>query len=469
MVGITSYGVHVPLWRLRRELIAPRLKGEKAVANFDEDSITMAVAAAMNCLNGIDREFIDGLFFASTTFVYREKQAASIIAAACDLRNDIVTADFANSLKGGTTGLLSALDAVTAKAGKQIIVTAADCRPAAPGSELEQTCGDGAAAFLIGDKDVAVSLEGSYSISDEIMDVWRTQHDTFIRAWESRFVTSQGYQAVTAEAVSGLLRKCNMKPKDFSKVVFYAPDQRRVVDLAKSLGFDRAQVQDPLIGDIGNTGTPFPLMLLVAALEECKAGDLILLASYGDGADALILRVTELIERLRIRRGIKRHLTSKKAISDYRTFLSWRGFLNPESEKVYPIPYGTVSVPAIWRERNRILRLQGVKCRICGTIQFPPQRVCTKCHAKDQFEQIRLSDKKGTVFTFSMDSTYSAVDFPVITCIVDFDGGGRGEFCMTDGTPEEIEVGMRVTMSFRRLFFREGIYNYYWKAIPDRN
>ena len=72
MVGITAYGAYVPIWRLPRETIAkewglPAAPGEKAVANFDEDALTLGVAAAIDCLNGANRESIDGVLFASTT------------------------------------------------------------------------------------------------------------------------------------------------------------------------------------------------------------------------------------------------------------------------------------------------------------------------------------------------------------------------------------------------------------------
>ena len=469
MVGISSYGVHVPYYRLNREAIAKGQRGEKAIANFDEDSVTMAVAAAMNCLNGVDRESVDRLLCASTTFPYKEKQASAMIAAACDLPRNIFTADFASSLKGGTSAVISAADAVTAKTAKQVLVTAADCRPTAPLSEFEPVFGDGAAALLISDSDVAVSLEASYSVSDEIMDIWRTQHDRFVHAWEARFNNTQGYQPVTAEAITGLLKKCSMSPKDFSKIVLYTPDQRGGAQLAKSLGFDpKTQLQDPLFAYMGNTGTPFSLMLLVAALEEAKPDDAILLASYGDGADAFVLRVTKQIENLKKRKGMKEYLASKKVIDDYRTYLTWRGLLNPDSEKVYPVPYGTSSMPATWRERNRILRLHASKCKVCGTVQLPPQRVCTRCRTKDQFDEVRLSDKKGTIHAFSMDAISSVVDSPAVIPWVDFEGGGRGEFYMTDRIPEEIKIGMTVEMSFRKLFLREGIYHYYWKAVPPR-
>jgi hydroxymethylglutaryl-CoA synthase len=467
MVGITSYGVYIPLWRMDRKLIGGR--GEKAIAHFDEDSITMAVAAGVNCLNGVERASVDKAFFASTTFPYREKQGASIVAAACDLPHSIGTSDFANSLKGGTSALLAAVDAVRGKSAKRVIVTAADTRIGAPMEEFERITGDGAAGLVIGDTDVAVSIEASYSVSDEIMDLWRTQHDTFVRSWESRFVDSVGYQRIGAEAIAGLLQSCHMKPADFSKLVFSAPDPRSSMSLAAKLGFNpNTQLQNPLLDVLGNTGTSFPLILLAAALDESKPGDSILLLGYGDGADALLLRVTEKIESIKNRKAVKEYLNSKKMINDYPTYLLWRGLLHPDSEKVYYTKYQeNTAVPAMWRERNRIFRLHGVKCRACNTIQFPPQRVCARCHNLEQFDEVRLSDKRGTVFTFSMDYT-SLVDNPTVVPIVDFEGGGRGEFYLTDRDPKKVEVGMQVEMSFRKLFFDEGIYHYYWKAMPVR-
>src|SRR5512141_524064 len=98
MIGITSYGAYVPLHRLGPETRGWGFPFEKAVGYYDEDSLTMAVAATLDCLGGGDRAVVDGLYFASTTAPYREKLTAATAAIACDLRNEILTLDFANSL-----------------------------------------------------------------------------------------------------------------------------------------------------------------------------------------------------------------------------------------------------------------------------------------------------------------------------------------------------------------------------------
>ena len=122
MVGIKSYGAHIPRFRLDRNIMqmsllflgfAP-LRGEKAVANWDEDSITMSVAAAQDCLKGENYGKVDGLYFASTSQTYALRQNAGIIAAALDLNTDTRTADFTDSTKSGTSALMAAADAIAA-------------------------------------------------------------------------------------------------------------------------------------------------------------------------------------------------------------------------------------------------------------------------------------------------------------------------------------------------------------------
>ncbi|MEM0314054.1 MAG: 3-hydroxy-3-methylglutaryl CoA synthase, partial [Candidatus Bathyarchaeia archaeon] len=114
MVGITSCAAYIPIWRISREIMGRGFPGERSVAGKDEDSLTMAVAAAMNCVNEGNREAIDAVFFASTTSPFKEKSVSASIAAVLDLRRDILTADFSGSLRAGTSALKVAFDMVKA-------------------------------------------------------------------------------------------------------------------------------------------------------------------------------------------------------------------------------------------------------------------------------------------------------------------------------------------------------------------
>jgi 3-hydroxy-3-methylglutaryl CoA synthase len=470
--GIKSFGAYIPMYRLNLETIGqvwdtPVGRGEKAVANCDEDSLTMATEAVIDCLNDVDRELIDGLYFASTTPVYREKQNASIIAKVVDLRRDIDTLDITNSLRGGTSALRAAFNAVNARAGGNVLVVASDCRVPAPNSEFELRFGDGAAAFLIGESDLAVEIEGSHTTSSEFMDIWRGEEDRFVHTWEERFVVTHGYLEHIEEAVTQLFKRYSVTAKDFTKVVFSAWDSRRHSEVARKLGFDlKTQVQDPLLTTVGNTGTASAPMMLVAALEEAKPGDRILFINYGDGVDAFILRVTDQIEKLRDRRGIKKHLASKAMLPNYGRYLSFRNLMEWEVKRELP-DYGCLTIS--WRDRDWVLSCKGYKCRRCGTIQIPPQRVCTYCQTKDDFEEIRLSDKKGTLFTYSLDylSTVTS-DPPNVIAVVDLDGGGRFYTTMTDRDPEKLAPDMKVELTFRRLHEGQAMHNYFWRARPIR-
>ncbi len=466
MVGITSWGAYIPLWRLSRSAITRGLKGERAIAGHDEDSITMAVGASMDCLKGADRQAIDGLFFASTTSPYSEKLCAALVATAVDLRRDIVTADFSNSLRAGSIALEAAVDSVKAGSAKQILVVASDCRMGTPGSVWEANCGDGAVAFLIGCENVIAEIDAYHSVCDEMLDVWRTLESPFIRSWESRFVSSEGYLRVCKEAIAGLMAKASLSQKSFSKLVIGVHDEKFQKSLPKVLGFDSEEnVQDSLFASVGGTGAAYALMLLQASLEESREEDRILLVSYGNGADALSLKVKGPVSGGRSGLGLRGHLESKKTIEDYRTYLRWRELLPYERPSYF---LGETSPPALWREVDQNIRLSGVKCTSCGTVQYPPQEICTKCHTQDKFEKVRLSDKIAKLWTYSSDHVSWTPDPPLITTIVNLEGGGRIQCLMAEAKEEELTIGMPLSMSFRKLDFREGIYVYSWKSVPVR-
>lgn len=479
MAGITSYGAYIPLQRISRKIIsaatgwsasATRLPGEKAVANYDEDSLTMAVAAAIDCLNGLEREKVEGLYLATTTPPYRERQNAGIVATALDLRPDIRTCDFSDSLKAGTGALLAACDAAAAGSGANIMVCASDCRLGKGGSPQEVMFGEGAAALIVGNTDVVASLEGSYSLTYDFMDQWRADGDRFNRVWEDRWVRDEAYTKFIPEAITGLLKKYGMEAKDFAKVVFPAVYLREHAGIAKKLQLDPAQVQQEMITTVGDTGTAHPLMMLVAALEEARPGDKILVVSYGNGSDALFFQVTEAIEKVRDRKGVKKHLESRKELNSYEKYSAFRNVI--PMEMGFRGEVGPSLVSMMWRERKSILGLVGTRCRRCGTPQYPNQRVCVNpdCGAIDEMEEYRFSDKKCRLFSYTMDSLAFSASPPEMYGLVDFEGGGRFAFNITDCEPDALKVDMPVEMSFRRKFIDEvrGIHGYFWKAMPPR-
>ena len=467
MIGITAIGAYIPRYRLSRDEIAKiwgirSLGGEKAVVGYDEDTVTMGVSVALDCLNQNPVD-VSALSFASTTAPYREKQAAAIIASAVDLERECDTADITNSLRAGTIALKSAVNSIRSDSAKGVIVIASDQRLGAAQSIFEQLFGDGAAALTVSSNRVIAAIEGSYSVFNEFTDTWRAEKDTFVRSSESRFTEAVGYLATMQEVISSLLRRYKLTPANFSKLVCYAPDAKSQVTLANSLGFDKTQVQDLFFDRVGNSGTAAAFITLVAALEEAVPGDRILFASYGDGGDAFILSVTENIKEIRKKSIVKDQLAKRVPI-DYGRYATWRNLVHLEASRLpeHPAP----SIPCLSRERRSILALYGVKCNRCGTPQYPPTRVCAVCQSKDDFESYKFSQRTGKVFTYAVDFLQPTQNPPGVNGIIDFDGGGRFTCEFTDCDPTKVKVGMPVEMTFRRLYQSEGLNNYFWKARP---
>lgn len=466
MIGITSYGAYIPATRLALGAIGgrkPKEGGpEKAVAWSDEDSVTMGVAAAVNCLRGFDRAIVDSVLFASTTYPFREKQGAALIARALDLRRDIQAGDVSSSLRAGTGALRAAFDSVAAGSARNVLVVVSDARTGAPGSGLERNGGDGAAAFLVGSENVVATLEGAHAVSDAIVDLWRVDGDPFVHSWEDRFVVQEGYTPCIEDAIRGLLERSGTSVGDYSTVCLYAPDARSHAGVARSIGLGAEQVGDPLFGRLGNAGAAFAPLQFVSALESSQPGDSLLIANYGDGADALAFRVTETLEKLDSRRGVAWHLARRRAVTSYDKYLKAR---NLDTHEWATGGSPGLSATVHYRERDDDLSFRGQKCTACSAVQFPAQRVCASCFTKDEFEPVRLSDQVGSVVTYTFDYFFPTPDPPTVVSIVDI-GGARVHLQLVNCTPDHVRTGMEVEFEFRRIHEGGGRPNYYWKGTP---
>lgn len=482
MVGIKSYGAYIPWYRIDRKVIygamgwhnpAGLSPGEKAVASYDEDSLSMAVNAGMDCLNGIDRNTIDGVYFASVSLPYKVRQNSALVATALDLRPDIRTADFCSSTKAGTTALVAACDAIKAGSAKKILVCASDCRPAKAGSSQEQAYGDAAAAILVGQDGVVAEFQEAHSLSYDFADRWMADFDKFDRISEDRWIRDEAYTKFISEVISGLAKKRSLSPKDISKLALPSLYAREDAGIGKHLGLEPGQIQHHLLDTVGNCGTAHPLVLLAAALEDSNPKDNIVVTSWGSGGDALLFRATEKVGDLRDKRkGVKRALASKNMLTNYAKYASFRNVVSVDLGMRAETGVPWDQKPLSWRNRKALLGLVGSRCKKCGTPQYPPQRVCVNpsCKAIDEMEDYRFSDKKGQLFTYTEDYLGFTLNPPALYGMIDFEGGGRSNFEITDSEPGSLKIGMPVEMSLRRKFVDEkrGTYFYSWKATPVR-
>jgi 3-hydroxy-3-methylglutaryl CoA synthase len=475
--GISSCSVYLPYYRLQRETIlrnmgwynpaiAAMARGEKAVANYDEDSLTLAVAAGMGCFQDVDRGEVDTLYLASTTFQNSERSNAAIASAALNLSPAIRTAEFSGCPRSGTSALIAAL---TGPESETVMVCASDSRLGKAGGTLEQLFGDGAAAAVVSTDHVIASLIGHYSVSYDFADLRRLGTDRFVRSWEERWIREAGFSKIIPEAVKGVLDQCGLSINQVSTLIFPSLNVRDHLSMARVLEVEPSQVQEHLIDSVGNTGSAHPMVMLADALESARPGDTILMASYGSGSDALVLEVTEEIVRHQAHNTFRKNLEYKRELEEYTKYLSFKGMLDKEigirGEEVAP-----TSLSLTWREQNAVLRLVGCKCTICQTPQFPRDAVCVNpdCGAVDEMEDYAFSDKSCRLFTYTADHLAYTEDPPALYGMVDFAGGGRYMFDITDCSLESLKVGQPVQMTFRRKYLdtSRGITGYFWKAMP---
>jgi hydroxymethylglutaryl-CoA synthase len=466
MRGILSYGAYIPYNRLQRKKIkeffgTSSFSGEKAVAGFDEDSVSMSVEAAFDCLAGLDQKNIDSVYFATTTGSYEEKSSIPTITKALDLRENIQGIEAAHSLRAGSSSLLSAL-----RQDDSTLVLAADCQIGGPSGANEQLFGDGAVSFVVGNgEDVVAQLIDSTSVQEEIVGQWRNESDEFVQNWEERFASSVFVSKINTW-VNELMQKNNLEIADISKVVISAPGTKGYQKIAKQLGLNKAQIQNPLFDQVGQTGSAHAGMMLVSVLEESKPGDRILLITFAEGTDIMLYQVTDAITKLSKRRGMKGYLDVKNNELSYGDYLKWKGIIKTEPPRRPTTD--RPSAPAMYRNYDQNLGFYGSKCKACGTPQFPKQRVCAECQAKDQVEDYRFVGQTAKIATFTLDYLAPTPAPPALVAVIDFEGGGRIICEVTDCDPKEIEIGMQVELTFRRLYEAGGIHNYFWKARPKR-
>ncbi len=261
------------------------------------------------------------------------------------------------------------------------------------------------------------------------------------------------------EVAKAILTKAAVAPKELAAVVLPTPNPRAAAGFAKALGLDpKTQLQDGFWMTVGDTGAAQPLLMLAAALERVKAGDLVLVIGYGDGADAILLRATG--ARSAAVAGVAQQIEVKRTLPSYGRYARFRRLMRKESG----MPDVSTPVP-LWRDRHELLPLHGGRCAACGVVQFPMQRVCIECGDGRGLADVKLA-RRGRLFTFTHDHVAETPDPPATHGVVDLDGGGRLYLQLTDCDPDRVAIDMPVELTFRKLHDGGGFPNYFWKARP---
>ena len=322
-----------------------------------------------------------------------------------------------------------ALDAV--KAGSRQARAGASPATAAHGARRARrssaTSATAPRRFLVGSDDVIAELASAHAVADEIIDVWRTDGDPFVQHVGGSLRRRARLPRQHGRGGEGpARRRPASRPRTSPRRSLYGPDARSHASVAKQLGFDaKTQVQDPLFGQLGNTGAAFAPMLLVAALESAKPGDTLLVASYGDGAEALAARD----HRRRSsgstrRRGVRWHLERRGELGDYDKYLRFRQPRARPSSIAAPAPASRR--PMHFRDRDEDISFHGQRCRKCGQEQFPlPARLLHLLRARTSSTRCASRTASARCCRFTFDFFAGSPDPPLIVASIEVEGGAR--------------------------------------------
>ncbi|MBM7647717.1 3-hydroxy-3-methylglutaryl CoA synthase [Bacillus ectoiniformans] len=468
MIGIKTYGVHIPLFRLSSKEAAgfygkKATSSEKAVAGFDEDSLSMAVNASLKAVKS-SVESIGLIQWATTTPAYFEKSGAVTMAQVLNMKDSVRTNISGGSMRASTESFLLAKNFAEAER-KDALVAFSDTRAGKGNSLIEAESGDGAVSFVIGEgEEVLAELVGSVSYSDEQLTQWRSVNHPFTEAWEDRFQQTVFLERIE-HTVTRLLNEHKLEPNDIHHVVIAGPTMRMQTLAAKTLKLSSEQLTGQAAQTmIGHTGVAHPFMMFASCLENAASNEWILVVNEGDGCDALLFKTTKELDKMTAA-PVKEALSEKRLIS-YSDYVNWKQLLPIEEGRRPQQP--RLSAPAYRRANDQSLPFVGSKCLSCETPYLPAQRVCITCHSLDGMEPYSFRGKRGYIATFTIDYLAFSKASPTILCVIDFEGGGRILAELADADQEKVEIGSEVTWSFRRMYERDGVQNYYWKAILKR-
>ncbi|MCF8565298.1 OB-fold domain-containing protein [Alicyclobacillus tolerans] len=488
-VGIERIHAYIPRYRIRGSLFqsvwGKPASGARAVANYDEDALTMGVESALPLLTADLREHVHSVTFASNTPPYTDKSSAVLLSIACDLTSDVEIADFSCSLRAGGAALRTLLDranatgtnaigadvsdadvssaeaatgALSRGASGKALLTVSEIQVCEPGEALEPGLGDGAVSLVIG-SDPFAELVGRVSFSDWIYDRWTVSQQRFAHTGDARFASEFGYVKVLQQAFEKLLAQCQTTRSQISKVVYSAPDSKVHKDVQTALDLHPDQAFGrSLAHQIGIAGAAYPFLALAQAFDASQPGDLVALLTYGDGADAFLFRINDKIAHRRPQTN--RLLAESFDLAHYGHYLKFRNLVAQEELRPFSSEVQT------WRELAVDIRRHGQRCTVCNEVSFPKRRICQTCKAKDHMEEVRLPDV-GTVVTFTRDRVIPSPVGEIWMAVVDFEQGGRFYGQVTDIEGESLQTGMPLRFTFRRFHEGGGYHNYFWKLRPS--
>lgn len=462
---VKRVGAYLPLLRLDRKAAASALSwtglggpraGRRAVAAWDEDALTMAVEAARGAS---EAAALDSVIFASTSAPFRERLQSAILREALGFPSAISTSDVAGSRRCAVSALRHALNSGAG----DVLIAAGEKRPTTPGNALHLDWGDGAAAIVAGNDGVA-KLIGDSTVSVDLVDIYMSvEHPTPYQA-EERFIRCEAVDLALVPAISAACEKAGIAASRIAFAAVHEPVSGAWKAAAARLGVKAANLCDRVSETAGDLGSAHALFGLALALEAADAGDIVLVAGFGSGCDAILLEVTAASGST----AASDALGEGANLASISRFLALTGALDidwgPRSEVEQKTAASVLA--RIGREMHGFVAGRDAR----GNVQFPKTMipVSPAGDGPEMLEDVRLADVSARIVSITADRLNFTVDPPFHFGLVQFDNGARVPMEFRDVEGQAPAVGDPVRMRFRvkSMDRKRGFRTYFWKAAP---
>jgi hydroxymethylglutaryl-CoA synthase len=460
---ITGVGAYLPLLRLERAAAAEALKfsglggrgaGQRAVSGWDEDALTLATEAARDLGAGVE-----SVTFASTSAPFTERSHATLLSDALALPATVRTNDVSGSRRCAVSALLQAL-----LGNEEALVAAGEARIAPAGNPLHLAFGDGGAAACVGASGAA-RLLGYASLSHDLIDLYASREHPAPYAFEERFVRETAVRAVIAPTINRAVEAAGVDPAQIAFAAVHEPVSGCWRDIAKATGITAPNLASELSAAAGDLGAAHILFTFALACHQAKPGDLILLAGFGSGCDAMIFELTGEMPGAAAAAAM---LQTGLVTSDYVRFLSLTGSINLDWGVRAEFEQKAQATVIERHGRDTIGFIGGRDSR--GNVQFPKSRIPVHPDAAgpELLSDVRLANLTATLVSVTADRLNFTPDPPFWFGLVQFDNGARVMMEFTDADAKGFKVGDKVRMRLRIKAHdkRRGFRTYFWKAAP---
>lgn len=466
---ILSVAAYLPLLRFDRKAARSALgwsglggsgKGTRAVAGWDEDSLTMAVEAARGAIAAADGP-IDRVTFASTSSPFIDRSQSGLVIQALNLDPLASTMDVSGTRRGAVSALARAL---SGGAGGREIVVSGESRHAQPGSAAHLAWGAGAGAVLVGEGPGIARPLASTAVSFDLLDIYTSAGRGDPYAAEERFVRDEAVAAVYVPAFRAALAEAGLSGGDIALAVVPEPVGGTYAQAARACRIEAPNMCEEIAAEAGELGTAMPLFGLALALERAKPGDRILLAGFGNGCDVLILEATGNPPVATASEALQRGVV----FNNYVRFLSLTDSLSLDWGPRAEVNQKTSASTLARHGRDTHGFVGGRDAR--GNVQFPktPIPVSPQAEGPETYEDVVLREVPAKVASVTADRLNFTPDPPFYFGLVQFENGARVamEYCDAEGSAPKVGDPLSMRFRVKAIDRQRDFRTYFWKAAP---